>query len=63
MNTMLGQLEVIHKFNQERLEKIRQEVRVHALLKNQQPSLRLRTAKTLERLAYRLSPKLEAQHS
>lgn len=38
---MLEQLEVIRNFNQERLEKIHQEICVHVLLKVQQPSLHL----------------------
>jgi hypothetical protein len=58
----VNNIEVIYQLEQARLTKLRQEVQLRSLIKAQHPSLRLRTAKALERLAYRLSPELELQH-
>jgi hypothetical protein len=53
--------EVIYKLEQQRLEKIRQDIQLHSFLKTQRPSLRLRTAKVLHSLALRLYPEVETQ--
>jgi hypothetical protein len=55
--------EVLFKLEQQRLEKLRQDVQLHQLLKSQRPSLKLRTAKTLHRLALRLCPDIETQYT
>lgn len=54
--------EVIHKLQQERLEKLRQDAQLRNLIKAHQPSLRLRTAQTLRAWAQRLSPEPETRH-
>jgi hypothetical protein len=53
--------EVIYKLEQQRLEKLRQEIQLRSLIKPQPSNLRLRTAKTLRQLAYWLSPELEPE--
>jgi hypothetical protein len=55
--------EVFLKLEQQRLEKLRQDVQLYALLKTQRPSLRLRTAKALHTLALRLYPEVETQQT
>jgi hypothetical protein len=55
--------EVLYKLEQQRLEKIRQDLYIHALLKTHRPSLRLRTAKVLHSLALRLYPEVETQQA
>jgi hypothetical protein len=55
--------EVVYKLEQQRLEKVRQDVQLHALLRTQRPSLRLRTARTLRALALRLYPEVETQQT
>lgn len=54
--------EVLFKLEQQRLEKVRQDVQLRSLIKPQHLSLRLRTAKTLRGWAYQLSPELELHH-
>jgi hypothetical protein len=53
--------EVLYKLEQERLEKFRQDAQLYSLLNQQKPSLRLRTAKALYRLALRLYPEVETR--
>jgi hypothetical protein len=55
--------EVLLKLEQQRLEKIRQDIHLHSFLKTQRPSLRLRTARVLHSLALRLYPEVEAQQA
>jgi hypothetical protein len=58
----MNNIEVFYQLEQVRLERLRHEVQLRSLIKSQRPSLRLRTAKVLERWAYQLSPELELQH-
>lgn len=55
----MNNTEVLLKLEQERLEKIRQDIHLRHLLNAQRPSLRSRTAQTLHRLALRLYPEIE----
>lgn len=57
----VNNIEVLLKLEQQRLEKLRQDVHLLHLAKAQRPSLRSRTAKTLHRLALRLYPEVELQ--
>ena len=52
---------VLYQLEQERLEKFRKEAQLRSLIKSQPSNLRLRIAKTLRQLAYRLSPELEPE--
>jgi hypothetical protein len=54
--------EVILQLEQQRLEKLRQDVYLQSLLTSQRPSFRLRLARTLHRLALQLYPEIETQH-
>jgi hypothetical protein len=60
---MMTNTEALLKLEQQRLEKFRQEAYLHGFLKIHRPSLRLRTAKVLHRLALRLYPEVETQRA
>jgi hypothetical protein len=55
--------EVLFKLEQQRLEKVRQDIQLRSFLKTQHPSLRLRTARVLHSLAVRLYPEVETQQA
>jgi hypothetical protein len=58
----MNNTEDLLKLEQARLDKLRQDAQLRGLIKPQPINLRLRTAKVLERWAYRLSPELKLQH-
>jgi hypothetical protein len=57
----MNNTEVLYRLEQARLEKFRQDAYLHSLLKQQRPSLRLRTARALRHLALRLYPEVETR--
>ena len=56
----VNNIDLLYRLNQDRLETLRQEAQLNALLKSQKTSWKYRTAKTLHQLALRLYPEVES---